>query len=73
LSGEAEQADEQEVHHLHALGQGRLKFKNAEAAPSSGIRALMQRRPFSRRKCSEYYSLPAAVKVTHSVLICITA
>lgn len=50
-----------EVHHLHAMGQGRLKFANKDAP--SNIRALMQRGTFSRRRCLEYYTLPATIKV----------
>ena len=50
-----------ETHHLHALGQGRRRFDNREAP--SDIRALMQRGPFSRKRCLEYYSLPATIKV----------
>ncbi|BDA48817.1 probable pH-interacting protein at C-terminar half [Coccomyxa sp. Obi] len=49
-----------EVHHMHAIGQGRLKFANKDAP--SNIRALMQRGTFTRRRCLEYYSLPATIK-----------
>jgi hypothetical protein len=49
------------LHHLHSLGQGRLKYDGAEAP--ADIQGLMTRGPFSRRRSIEYYSLPAVVKV----------
>ena len=54
------------MHHLTALGQGRKKYESREVP--SEIRELMQRGPFSRRRCLEYYSLPATIKVAHFTL-----
>lgn len=60
-------AQAKEVHHLSHLGQGRLKFGGREVP--SNIRALMQRGPFSRKRCIEYYILPVAIKVPISTSV----
>ena len=59
----AEPAAAQEPkHHMHALGQGIKKYSSEEAAPTDA-KALLPKASFPRRRCREFYSLPAEDKV----------
>ncbi len=49
-------------HHMHALGQGVKKYASEEAAPTDA-KALLPKHSFPRRRCREFYSLPAEDKV----------
>ena len=49
-------------HHMHALGQGIKKYDSEEAAPTDA-KALLPKASFPRRRCREFYSLPAESKV----------
>lgn len=62
-SAGAEPAAAQEPkHHMHALGQGVKKYASEEAAPTNA-KALLPKASFARRRCREFYSLPAEDKV----------
>ena len=59
----AEHAASQEPrHHLHVLGQGIKKYSSEEAAPTDA-KALLSKKSLPRRRCREFYTLPAADKV----------